>query len=138
MIGLLLISHGQLGPVLLETAAEIVGPFDRAEAISVCRRDRLADVELRIDRAIRRLDDGSGVLVLADMFGGTAANVALRLVGQRPVEVVTGCNLPMLLKASTARPRAEGLAPLAQLIKFYGQRNVILASEMLKEREQDG
>lgn len=138
MIGLLLISHGQLGRVLLETAAEIVGPFERAEAISVSRRDRLADVEGRIEEALERLDDGSGVLVLADMFGGTAANVALRVVGRRPVEVVTGCNLPMLLKASTARPGTEGLGALAQLIKFYGQRNVILASEMLKEREQDG
>lgn len=137
MIGLLLISHGQLGRVLLETAAEIVGPFDRAEAISVGRRDSIADVETRIDAAVERLDDGAGVLILADMFGGTAANVSLRLVGSRPVEVITGCNLPMLLKASTARPRTTELSALAQLIKFYGQRNVNLASEMLKEREQD-
>lgn len=138
MIGLLLISHGQLGRVLLETAAEIVGPFERAEAISVGRRDRLDEVGTRIEAALDRLDDGSGVLVLADMFGGTAANVSLRVVGARPVEVITGCNLPMLLKASTARPRTLELGALAQLIKFYGQRNVILASEMLKEREQDG
>ena len=139
MIGLLLISHGQLGRVLLETAAEIVGPFESAEAISVGRRDRLSDIECRIESAIERLDSGSGVLVLADMFGGTAANVVLRGIGPtRSIEVVTGCNLPMLLKVSTARPRAESLGALAQLIKFYGQRNVILASEMLKEREQDG
>lgn len=136
-IGLLLVSHGQLGRVLLETAGEIVGTFERAEAISVGRRDRLADVEARIEAAIDRLDTGSGVLVLADMFGGTAANVALRSVGHREVEVVTGCNLPMLLKLSTARPRTEGLVALAQLIKFYGQRNVLLASEILKEREKD-
>lgn len=138
LIGLLLISHGQLGRVLLETASEIVGPFESSEVISVGRRDRLSDVEQRIDVALDRLDVGDGVLVLADMFGGTAANVVLRTVGTRPVEVVTGFNLPMLLKIGTARPRSEGLAALAQLIKFYGQRNVILASEMLKEREKDG
>ena len=138
MIGLLLISHGQLGRVLLETAAEIVGPFESAEAISVSRKDRLTDVEARIEASIERLGNDRGVLILADMFGGTAANVALRLVGRCRVEVVTGCNLPMLLKASSARPRSESLAALAQLIKFYGQRNVMLASEMLKEREQDG
>lgn len=137
LVGLLLVSHGQLGRVLLETAAEIVGPFEQAEAISVGRRDRLHDVEAQIDAAIERLDAGRGVLVLADMFGGTAANLALRMVGHKPVEVVTGCNLPMLLKLGTARPRAEGLAPLAQLVKFYGQRNVLLASELLKEREKD-
>ena len=133
-----MISHGQFGRVLLETASEIVGPFEAAEAISVGRRDRLGDVEQRIEAALDRLDTGKGVLVLADMFGGTAANVVLRGVGSRPVEVVTGFNLPMLLKISTARPRSEGLAALAQLIKFYGQRNIILASEMLKEREKDG
>lgn len=137
IVGVLLVSHGQLGRVLLETAGEIVGPFERAEAISVSRRDRLSDVEARIDAALHRLDGGAGVLVLADMFGGTAANVALRSVGQRSVEVVTGCNLPMLLKLSTARPKSESLAALAQLVKFYGQRNVLLASELLKEREKD-
>ncbi|MBX2812003.1 MAG: PTS fructose transporter subunit IIA [Myxococcales bacterium] len=133
-----MISHGQLGRVLLETASEIVGPFDEAEVISVGRKDRLAEVEQRIDDALVRLDSGFGVLVLADMFGGTAANVVLHGIDERPVEVVTGFNLPMLLKISTARPRAEGLSSLAQLVKFYGQRNVILASEMLKEREKIG
>lgn len=138
MVGLILISHGQLGRVLLETASEIVGPFDRAEAISVGRQDRLADVERRIEAAIERLDSGQGVLVLVDMFGGTAANVVLGLIGTRNIEVVTGCSLPMLLKVSSARSHHESLGSLAQLIKFYGQRNVIVAGEMLKEREIDG
>lgn len=71
------------------------------------------------------------------MFGGTAANVALELVGRHRLEVVTGMNLPMVLKLSTSLDDATELGALAQLLKFYGQRNVVVASELLKEREQD-
>ena len=135
MIGLVVVSHGQLAEALLETATEIVGPFEAGEALAISRRDPLDEVESRIRAAVARVDRGQGVLVLADMFGGTASNVALRLVGTYQLEVVTGCNLPMLLKLSSAIKTATDLSALAQLIKFYGQRNVLVASEILKERE---
>jgi len=138
VIGLVLVSHGRLADALLETASEIVGPFERARSIAVSRSESLSDIEDRIRAAIRHVDSGDGVLILADMFGGTAANVALQLVGRSNVEVVTGANLPMLLKLATAIDTATDLVALAQLLKFYGQRNVLVASELLKEREQDG
>lgn len=138
MIGLILVSHGRLADALLETASEIVGPFERARALAVSRSESLSDIEERIRAAIRQVDGGDGVLILADMFGGTAANVSLQLVGRHHVEVVTGANLPMLLKVATALDTATDLSALAQLLKFYGQRNVLVASELLKEREQDG
>ncbi|MEO1338264.1 MAG: PTS fructose transporter subunit IIA, partial [Myxococcota bacterium] len=97
----------------------------------------LPEIEAQIRDAVLRVERGDGVLILADMFGGTAANVALRLVGQHQVEIVTGCNLPMLLKLSSAMPTATDLKALAQLLKFYGQRNILVASEILKERESD-
>lgn len=137
MIGLVIVSHGNLAEALLSTAAEIVGPFENSEVLAVSRQDPLDEVERAMDEAVRRVDRGEGVLVLADMFGGTAANVALRLVGRHRVEVVTGCNLPMLLKLSSAIASGTDLSSLAQLIKFYGQRNVMVASELLKEREHD-
>ena len=137
MIGLVIVSHGALARALLETAAEIVGAFEAAEALAVSRQDSLPEIEERIRGAVLRVERGDGVLILADMFGGTAANVALRLVGQHQVEVVTGCNLPMLLKLSSAMPTATDLKGLAQLLKFYGQRNILVASEILKEREHD-
>lgn len=136
MIGLLLVSHGNLAHALLETATEIVGPFEASEALAISRQERLEDVEARLRGAVLRVQRGSGVLILVDMFGGTAANVALQLVGDQQVEVVTGCNLPMLLKLSSILPTATDLPGLAQLLKFYGQRNVLVASEILKEREQ--
>lgn len=138
MIGLVVVSHGRLADALLETASEIVGPFERARALAVSRSESLSDIEERIRTAIRQVDSGDGVLILADMFGGTASNVALQLVGRSHVEVVTGANLPMLLKVATAIDTATDLSALAQLLKFYGQRNVLVASELLKEREQDG
>ncbi len=137
MIGLLVVSHGQLAEALLGTAGEIVGPFPSAEALAISRHEPLNEVEERIRAAVERVDAGDGVLILADMFGGTASNVALRMVGDQRIEVVTGCNLPMLLKLSSAIATSTDLSSLAQLLKFYGQRNVLVASELLKEREQD-
>jgi PTS system mannose-specific IIA component len=137
LIGLVIVSHGRLAEALVATASEIVGPFENSEVLAVSRRDPLDEVERAMDDAVRRVDQGQGVLVLADMFGGTAANVALRLVGKHHVEVVTGCNLPMLLKLSSAIASGTDLSSLAQLVKFYGQRNVLVASEILKERESD-
>lgn len=133
----MVVSHGQLAEALLGTAGEIVGPFPNAEALAVARSEPLNEVEARIRAAVERVDSGEGVLILADMFGGTAANVALRIVGDRRIEIVTGCNLPMLLKLSSAIATATDPLALAQLLKFYGQRNVLVASELLKEREQD-
>ena len=132
-----MVSHGGLAGALLQTATEIVGPFEAAEAVPISRRDNLKEAERALLAAVRRVDQGSGVLILVDMFGGSAANVALKLVGQTKIEVVTGCNLPMLLKLSSAIRTSTDLQALAQLLKYYGQRHVLVASELLKEREQD-
>jgi mannose PTS system EIIA component len=137
VIGVVLLSHGRLAEALLQTATEIVGPMEGVTSLAVSRSDPLRDVEHRLTQVVQRSDQGAGVLVLADMFGGTAANVALELVGRHRVEVVTGMNLPMILKLSTSLEDATELGALAQLLKFYGQRNVVVASELLKEREQD-
>ena len=135
MIGLVLVGHGDLARVLLDTATEIVGPIEPAVALSVGRHENLKDVEDRIREAVAKVDRGSGVLVLADMFGGTASNVALQLLGDLPIEIVTGFSLPMLLKLSTAMKAASDLAALSPLLKAYGQKHVLVASEMLRGRE---
>ena len=122
MIGLVLVGHGELARVLLDTATEIVGPIEPAIALSVGRHENVKDVEDRIREAVAKVNRGAGVLVLADMFGGTASNVALQLLGDLPIEIVTGFSLPMLLKLSTA-------------MKPYGQKHVLVASEMLRGRE---
>lgn len=135
MIGVLLVSHGTLAQALLDTATEIVGPFEATEALSISRHERLEDVEARVRAAKKRVEHGTGVLILVDMFGGTAANIALQFVGRENVEVVTGINLPMLLKLSSIHGDGTDLNSTAQLLRHYGQRNVLIASEILKERE---
>ncbi|HET8733672.1 MAG TPA: hypothetical protein VFM45_07875, partial [Anaeromyxobacteraceae bacterium] len=86
-----------------------------------------------IAAAIREVDDGEGVLVLTDMLGGTPANLALGFVSDR-VDVVTGVNLPMLLKLTTCRTPGAKLPDVARLICAYGQKNITLASDLLRPR----
>lgn len=134
VIGLVLVSHGSLAQTVLETASEIVGRIEPATALAIARHESLRDIEDRLRAAVRRVDRGYGVLILADMFGGTASNVALELLGDLEVEIVTGFNLPMLLKLSGVMRTSTDLGAVAQLIKYYGQRNVLIATEVLKER----
>lgn len=135
MIGLVLVSHGQLGQVLLTTATEIVGPIEPATALTIERHQACEDIQARLEKTILEMDEGHGILVLADMFGGTACNVSLRIIESHSVEVVTGMNLPMLLKFSTERKQNNDLTALSQLLKYYGQRNIMVAGDVLKERE---
>ena len=82
---------------------------------------------------MKQVDTGEGVLVLTDMFGGTPANLALTFLDDK-LEVVTGVNLPMILKLATARAESLGLHAAAELVTGYGQKNITLASELLRTR----
>jgi PTS system mannose-specific IIA component len=138
VVGLVLVSHGALAQALLDTASEIVGPIEPALALTVARSQSLDDIEAKLREAVKSVDRGEGVLILADMFGGTASNVALQLVGadgaDARLEVVTGFNLPMLLKLSRLLKTENDLNQLAQTLKAYGQKNIVIASEVMKER----
>lgn len=133
MVGLVVATHGQLAEELLRTASGIVGPMERCEALTITAASSMEDARGRLGEAIHRVDDGEGVLILTDMFGGTPANLALTFLEDR-IEVVTGVNLPMLLKLATGRADNLGLQPLAELITGYGQKNITLASELLRTR----
>jgi PTS system mannose-specific IIA component len=136
MVGLVVATHGQLAEELLRTAAGIVGSLERCEGVSIGAGSSMEDARSRLAEAIRRVDEGQGVLVLTDMFGGTPANLALTFLDDR-IEVVTGVNLPMILKLTTGR--ADGLAvrALAELITSHGQKNITLASELLRTRARN-
>jgi PTS system mannose-specific IIA component len=87
-------------------------------------------VEARIKKGIKKVDMGRGVLILTDMFGGTPSNISLSFQQKGKVEIVTGINLPMLIKLSTLREE-KTLDELASFIKSYGQKNIHLASEIM-------
>jgi PTS system mannose-specific IIA component len=133
MIGVVIATHGRLAEEALAAVQGIVGPLPRTRAVAVSSAIPLDAAREAIEGAIREVEDGDGVLVLTDMLGGTPANLALGFLGER-VEVVTGVNLPMLLKLSTCRTPGARLADVARLICAYGQRNITLASELLDGR----
>ncbi len=130
MIGVVIATHGRLAEETLACAEGIVGALPGARAVSVSSAQPLDAAHASIATAIREVDEGDGVLVLTDMLGGTPANLALAFLSDR-VDVVTGVNLPMLLKLSTCRTPDARLPEVARLICAYGQKNITLASELL-------
>ncbi len=135
MIGLVVATHGRLAEELLRTAEGIVGPLEQCEAVSVAAGVSMEDARARLGEAVRRVDSGEGTLVLTDMFGGTPANLALTFLDEK-VEVVTGVNLPMIVKLATARGTALALRAAAELLTAYGQKNITLASDLLRSRAE--
>jgi PTS system mannose-specific IIA component len=101
--------------------------------VSIDPTQSVDEMRQMIQQALKRADCGAGVLVLTDMFGGTPSNMSLSFVEETGVEVVTGLNLPMLIKLATLSEE-KTLEELAKLIKSYGQRNISVASEILPER----
>jgi len=137
MIGVVIATHGRLAEETLACAEGIVGPLPRARAVTVSAAEPLEAAREAIAAAIREVNEGDGVLVLTDMLGGTPANLALGFLGDT-VDVVTGVNLPMLLKLSTCRSPGARLPEVARLICAYGQKNITLASEVLRPRGAGG
>jgi mannose PTS system EIIA component len=137
MVGLVVATHGRLAEEILRTAELIVGPLERCEAVTLGADVSMEDARTRLAGALKRVDAGEGVLVLTDMFGGTPANLALTFLDDK-VEVVTGVNLPMILKLATARAESLGVRAAAELVTAYGQKNITLASELLRGRVEKG
>ncbi|MGA8891200.1 MAG: PTS fructose transporter subunit IIA [Anaeromyxobacteraceae bacterium] len=133
MIGVVIATHGRLAEETLACAEGIVGTIPQARAVSVASSIPLDAAREAIASAIREVDAGDGVLVLTDMLGGTPANLALGFLSD-VVDVVTGVNLPMLLKLSTCRTPDARLPDVARLICVYGQKNITLASDVLRPK----
>ncbi|MBI5445188.1 MAG: hypothetical protein HY900_28755 [Deltaproteobacteria bacterium] len=133
LIGIVIAAHQDLGPALLRAAQGIVGPMEAVVALSLNYDEDPAAARTGLEEAIRKLQRGAGVLILTDMFGGTPTNMALPFLEEGKVEVLTGVNLPILLKAHSAR-RGARLKELAAQLKDYGARNIVLASEIWNAR----
>ena len=126
MVGLVVATHGRLAEELLHTAEGIVGRLEQCEAVSIGAGLSMEDCRARLGDAIHRVNSGEGVLVLTDMFGGTPRT--WRSPSSTRLEVVTGVNLPMILKLATSR--AENVGPAgghAELVTAYGTRTSPLA-----------
>jgi PTS system mannose-specific IIA component len=133
MIGVLITTHGNLGSELIKAAELIRGSLKGIIPISVDQTNGVEDLKKEISTAIKKLDQGKGVLILTDLFGGTPSNISLSFMKEGKVEVITGVNLPMLLKLPDIR-EGVSLKEFAQNIKDYGIKNISLASEILSKK----
>ncbi len=134
MIGVVIVTHCRLAEELIAAARLVVGEeLKQFQPVSIGPSEGTEDIREKIIGAIRKVDQGQGVLILTDMYGGTPSNISLSFLEEKKIEVITGVNLPMLLKLAT-HPNEMDLEKLAVFITEYGQRNINLASEVLKKR----
>jgi len=133
MIGVLITTHGELGHELIKAAELIKGSLKGVAHISVDQTKGMEEIKKVISTAIKKLDQGKGVIILTDLFGGTPSNISLSFLKEGKVEVITGVNLPMLLKLSDGRSNTN-LREFANFIKEYGIKNIYLASEILNKK----
>ncbi len=131
MIGVVVVTHGQLATELVNAAETIVGDQPGFAAVSIGWHDGVELARDEIAEAIARVDSGSGVIVLTDMFGGTPSNLAITFLAETRVEVITGVNLPMLLKLAGTRDVAD-LRELARRIREDGRTGIWVASDLLR------
>ncbi|WP_231038776.1 PTS sugar transporter subunit IIA [Nitratidesulfovibrio oxamicus] len=135
-IGVILVTHADYGAALLRAAEFILGPVQDCASISVDVSLEVDETVKRLNEAVKRLDTGRGVMILTDMFGGTPTNLSLALLGKGNVEVLTGVNLPMLLKVFGGR--VGDLASLSRDARDAGTKGIVAAGELLRSRVKNG
>jgi PTS system mannose-specific IIA component len=131
LVGGVVVTHGNLATELVSAAETIINEDIRhITAVTIGWHDDVDIARDEVGKAIERVNDGSGVVVLTDMFGGTPTNIACTFLGNSDVEVVTGVNLPMILKLVN-QPSDVTLADIARRVRDQGQKNIYIASEVL-------
>ncbi len=133
--GVLVVTHGGLAFELVRALERIVGKVEGLKALTIGWDDELPQARQAVEQAIAEVDPGGGVLILTDMFGGTATNVTLAFL-REGVEIVTGVNLPMLIKYANIRDKCS-LNEAAARIKEQGQRSIAIATEYLGPSGRD-
>ncbi len=131
-IGLVLVTHGSFGKDLVESAQFILGPQEMIFSVSVPPQAGGDEILGEIKNAVKKCDQGGGVLVLTDLFGGTPTTLSLSLLKKHNIEVVAGVNLPLLIKA--VQSRELPMSELAEVCRKAGRTGIIVAGQMLKRR----
>lgn len=133
MIGIVVVTHGQLARELVAAAEMIMGDIPNVTAVSIGWHESPDAAQKEIEQAVERVESGKGVVILTDMFGGTPSNLSLTLLEKGRVEVVTGVNLPMMIRLASLREEEEGddLHAVAAEAARDGKEHVYLASDLL-------
>jgi PTS system mannose-specific IIA component len=132
MIGMVLVTHGRLALEFVAALEHVVGPQANVRAICIGPNDDIEQRRRDILESISAVDDGSGVVLLTDMFGGTPSNLAISVMEQAPVEIIAGVNLPMLIKLASVR-KEMGLAEAVISAQKAGRKYINVASGLLGE-----
>jgi PTS system mannose-specific IIA component len=141
MVGLVVASHGRLADELVATAEQIVGKLPAVATCNIEPGTSVEDLRAKMRRAVEGVDQGEGVIVMADLFGGSPCKESLMMCSEGgcqngKLEVLAGVNLPMLLKANSLRSEELPLPEMASQLASYGQRNITCASALLREAQQ--
>jgi PTS system mannose-specific IIA component len=134
MIGGIIVSHGRLGEELLNAVTIILGEAPNIEAISIGWYDDVEESKKKITQSLKRVDQKSGVVIFTDMFGGTPSNLSFSFIKNGLVEIITGVNLPMLIKFVSLQ-RSNNLREVAKKVVEQGKKNIHLASTLLNSKQ---
>lgn len=132
MVGVIVVTHGQFGKHLLEAAQTILGPQEQCAHIAIEGAVDMAELLSELKNTVKKLETGSGVIILTDMFGGTPSNISLSLLQPGKVDVLTGANLPMLLRILGMR--SQNLSQLALEAKNAAIQGIVVAGEVLTRK----
>jgi PTS system mannose-specific IIA component len=133
MIGLVLVTHGQLANEFRHAVEHVVGPQENFETVAIGADDDMEQRRRDIVEAVSRVDTGSGVIVLTDMFGGTPSNLAISVMDSGRTEVIAGMNLPMLIKLSSVR-KADNMDGALDEAQAAGRKYINVASQLLASK----
>jgi mannose PTS system EIIA component len=133
MIGMVLVTHGRLALEFAAALEHVVGPQKNIAAICIGPDDDMEQRRREIIESVEKVDDGRGVVLLTDMFGGTPSNLAISVLDQGRVEVIAGVNLPMLIKLASLR-ESETLASAVAQAQEAGRKYINVASQLLADK----
>ncbi|NIM90342.1 MAG: hypothetical protein GTO17_05265 [Candidatus Aminicenantes bacterium] len=134
MIGGIIVSHGRLAEEILNALTIILGEAPNIEAISIGWYDDVEDSKKKISQSLKRVNQKNGVVVFTDMFGGTPSNLSFSFLKDNQVEIITGVNLPMLIKFVSLQ-RSNNLKEVVKKVVEQGKKNIHLASALLNSKD---
>jgi len=138
VIGALIVTHGRLANELLNAAQKIEAKVGVMEAVPLEWTDSVDEAREKIRQALDRIGDAEGVIIFTDMFGGTPSNISLAFLEKGRVEIVTGVNLPMIVKFATMQHDATDVSSLAHVITEKGSKAIRVASDLLSAEKRAG
>ena len=138
MIGGLIVTHGKLAYELLNAAQKIEANMGVMEAVPLEWNDTVDEAREKIRLALERIGEADGTIIFTDMFGGTPSNISLSFLEKGRVEIVTGVNLPMVVKFATMQREAKDVSVLAHVISEKGSKAIRVASDLLSAEKKAG